>query len=145
MCIRDRVGAGIQMSANAVKVLDHLGLCARNLNDLTGRTDLCGAFKVPSLRNVALRKAYFHNGRFKTLKDVVTFYVQRDTNPEKWYPRKGDGSIDKFNDLPEAYKANVNTSEAPYNRTLGDAPALTDDEIDDVVAFLATLSDGYSR
>ena len=39
---------------------------------------------------------------------------------------------------------NVNTSEAPYNRRRGDAPALSDAEIDDVIAFLHTLSDGYT-
>ena len=118
-----------------------LGLCERA--DLADRTDLCGAFKVPSLRNVALRRAYFHNGRFSTLKDVVTFYVQRDTQPEKWYPRKADGTVDKFDDLPARYRANVNTTEVPYNRRPGDAPALSDAEVDDVVAFLKTLSDGY--
>jgi len=133
-----------ELGHNADPAFYDLGLCARNLGDLLTRTDLCGAFKVPSLRNVALRQAYFHNGRFKTLKDVVTFYVQRETNPEKWYPLNGDGSVDKYNDLPSAYRANVNTTEAPYNRRLGDAPALSDSEIDDVVAFLATLSDGYT-
>ena len=51
----------------------------------------------------------------------------------------------KFDDLPATYRANVNTSEAPYNRRRGDAPALSDSEIDDVVAFLRTLTDGYSR
>jgi cytochrome c peroxidase len=120
-----------------------LGLCARAGGDLADRADLCGAFKVPSLRNVALRKAYFHNGRFKTLKDALTFYVQRDTNPEKWYPVKSDGSVDKFNDLPDRYKANVNITEAPYNRQLGGVPALSDAEVDDVIAFLRTLSDGF--
>ena len=34
-------------------------------------------------------RRFFHNGRFKTLKDALTFYVQRDTNPEKWYPLDG--------------------------------------------------------
>ena len=117
-----------------------LGLCGRA--DLATRTDLCGAFKVPSLRNVALRGALFHNGRFTSLKEAITFYVQRDTNPEKWYPRRADGSVDKFDDLPKSLRGNVNTSEAPYNRRPGDAPALNDGEIDDVVAFLKTLSDG---
>lgn len=133
-----------ELSQNADLAFYDLGLCARSLGDLTSRTDLCGAFKVPSLRNVALRQAYFHNGRFKTLKETLTFYVQRDTNPEKWYPLASDGSVHKFNDLPAAYGANVNTTEAPYNRSLGAAPALSDSEIDDVVAFLATLSDGYT-
>ena len=118
-----------------------LGLCARA--DMAARPDLCGAFKVPSLRNVALRHVYFHNGRFNTLKDVVTFYVQRDTHPEKWYPTNGDGSVRKFDDLPAQYHANVNTSEAPYTRRPGDAPMLSDAEVDDVIAFLKTLSDGY--
>jgi len=132
-----------ELQANADPAYFDLGLCARAGGDLATRTDLCGAFKVPSLRNVALRKALFHNGVFKTLKDALTFYVQRDTNPEKFYPRKSDGSIDKFNDLPAAYKANVNTTEVPYNRLPGDAPALSDAEIDDLIAFLATLTDGW--
>ncbi|MBC7602049.1 MAG: c-type cytochrome [Ramlibacter sp.] len=120
-----------------------LGLCERP--ELAQRKDLCGAFKVPSLRNVAQRKSFFHNGHFSSLKDVVTFYVQRDTNPEKWYPKNADGGIAKFNDLPPQYRANVNTSEAPYNRQLGASPALTDAEVDDVVAFLKALTDGYGR
>lgn len=120
-----------------------LGLCAREGGDLAARTDLCGKFKVPTLRNVALRQAYFHNGRFKTLKDVLTFYVQRDTHPEKWYPVNADGSVEKFDDLPPHLRANVNVTEGPYNRRPGDAPALSDAEIDDVIAFLKTLTDGY--
>jgi cytochrome c peroxidase len=129
------------LAQNADPAFFDLGLCGRA--ELAGRTDLCGAFKVPSLRNVALRKVYFHNGRFTTLKDAVTFYVQRDTHPEKWYPLNADGTVNKFDDLPPQYHANVNTTEVPYNRRLGEAPALSDAEVDDVVAFLRTLSDGY--
>jgi cytochrome c peroxidase len=121
-----------------------LGLCARGDADLAAREDLCGAFKVPSLRNVALRGALFHNGRFKTLKEALTFYVQRDTNPEKWYPLNADGTVRKFDDLPARYRANVNTTEGPYNRQPGDTPALSDGEVDDVIAFLKTLTDGYA-
>jgi cytochrome c peroxidase len=120
-----------------------LGLCERS--DLAGRADLCGAFKVPSLRNVAQRHVFFHNGRFSSLKEAITFYVERDTSPEKWYPRAPDGSVNKFDDLPSQYRANVNTAEAPYNRRPGDAPALSDAEVDDVVVFLTTLNDGYRR
>lgn len=118
-----------------------LGLCERP--ELAARTDLCGAFKVPSLRNVALRQAYFHNGRLTSLKEALTFYVQRDTNPGKWYPLDADGSVRKFDDLPAQYRSNVNTTEAPFDRRPGDAPALSDAEIDDLIAFLKTLSDGY--
>jgi cytochrome c peroxidase len=122
-----------------------LGLCARQGGDLAARADLCGAFKVPTLRNVATRQVFFHNGRFKLLKEALTFYVQRDTNPEKWYPVHADGSIHKFDDLPEIYAENVNTSEAPYGLGPGQPPALSDAEIDDVIAFLRTLNDGFTR
>ena len=120
-----------------------LGLCGPFRTDLASRTDLCGAFKVPTLRNVALRNHFFHNGRFATLKETLAFYVRRDTNPEEWYPLDGNGNPVKFNDLPPSAQANVNVTEGPYNRKLGEAPALTRDEIDLVVEFLNTLTDGY--
>jgi len=121
-----------------------LGLCGPDRTDLAAdHPDLCGAFKVPSLRNVAVTAPYFHNGSFKTLRDLVSFYVRRDTNPEEWYPSGANG-IEKFNDLPPMYRGNVNVSEAPYNRSLGDQPALDSNEIDDLVAFLNTLTDGYT-
>jgi len=34
------------------------------------------AFKVPTLRNVALTAPYMHNGRFKTLAEVLSFYAK---------------------------------------------------------------------
>jgi cytochrome c peroxidase len=34
------------------------------------------AFKVPTLRNVALTAPYMHNGRFKTLAEVLAFYAK---------------------------------------------------------------------
>jgi cytochrome c peroxidase len=132
-----------EIAANADPDHFDLGLCERA--ELASRTDLCGAFKVPTLRNVALRRVLFHNGRFKSLKEALTFYVQRDTQPEKWYPLNADGTVRKFDDLPAAYRDNVNVTEAPYNRRPGDAPALSDAEIDDLIAFLNTLTDGYSR
>jgi cytochrome c peroxidase len=134
----------MELARNSDPTFFDLGLCGRPAGDLAARSDLCGAFKVPSLRNVARRKVLFHNGAFKSLKTALTFYVQRDTNPGKWFPLKPDGSVDKFNDLPEPYKTNVNTTEVPYNRQLGDAPALSDAEIDDVIVFLQTLTDGYA-
>lgn len=140
----DNIGLprNLQIPANADPAFFDLGLCARP--ELSSRSELCGAFKVPSLRNVALRQAYFHNGYFKTLKEALTFYVQRDIQPGKWYPLNPDGTVNKFNDLPSALQGNVNTSEAPYDRRLGDVPALSDAEVDDVIAFLRTLTDGWT-
>jgi cytochrome c peroxidase len=34
-----------------------------------------GAFKTPTLRNIAQTAPYMHDGSLKTLKDVVDFYV----------------------------------------------------------------------
>ena len=133
-----------KIPANADASYNDLGICGPFRADLAYRGDLCGAFKVPTLRNIALTAPYFHNGRFDNLKDVVRFYVRRDTNPDEWYPRAADGSIDKFDDLPAQYRNNVNRQEVPYNRKPGDAPALNDAEIDDLVAFLQTLTDGYT-
>jgi len=125
-----------------------LGLCNNGTDTINAlssavRATLCGKFKVPSLRNVGLRKAFFHNGRFNTLTDVVTFYVQRDIYPERFYLDANHQPDVKFNDLPEAYRRNVNTKEVPYNRAPGDSPALNATEISDVVAFLCTLTDNW--
>ena len=40
----------------------------------TGNQQNIGEFRVPSLRNVELRGPYFHNGKFRTLEEVVAFY-----------------------------------------------------------------------
>jgi cytochrome c peroxidase len=130
--------------ANADAGYYDLGLCGPDRTDLVAtHPELCGAFKVPTLRNIALTAPYFHNGRFATLKEALQFYVQRDTNPEKWYPLRSDGSVNKFDDLPDRYQNNVNTSEVPYDRKPGEVPRLSDAEIDDLIVFLNTLSDGY--
>lgn len=130
-----------EIPANAEPDYFDLGLCERS--DLAARRELCGAFKVPTLRNVATRQVFFHNGLFKTLRDAVRFYVRRDTHPEEFYPRADDGTLLKFDDLPAELRGNVNTQEVPYDRRPGQAPRLDDAEIDDLVAFLHTLTDGY--
>jgi cytochrome c peroxidase len=119
-----------------------LGLCGPLRGDLRDRAEYCGRFKTPSLRNVATRRVFLHNGSFHTLRQVMEFYVQRDTNPEKWYPRDANGNARKFDDLPAAYRVNVDV-EPPFGGHPGDRPALSDDEIDDVVAFMRTLTDGF--
>lgn len=132
------------IAANADASFNDLGLCGPKRTDLAARTDLCGAFKVPILRNVALRKHFFHNGVFDSLEQVIRFYVRRDTDPQLWYGTDALGTVTPYDDLPAAMRANVNTTEVPYNRRPGDAPALTDSEIADVAAFLRTLTDGYT-
>jgi cytochrome c peroxidase len=41
----------------------------------TGRPDDMGAFKTPSLRNVAITAPYFHDGSRKTLKEALDYYI----------------------------------------------------------------------
>ncbi|WP_407045982.1 cytochrome-c peroxidase [Mesorhizobium abyssinicae] len=127
--------------ANADPAYVDLGLCGPLRTDLKGHAEYCGLFKTPTLRNVALRKSFFHNGCFHTLRDAVAFYASRDTDPGRWYPKSADGTINQYDDLPRAYRGNLNT-DPPFNgRKPGDRPALTDAEIDDIVAFLGTLTD----
>ena len=78
-----------------------------------------GKFKVPTLRNIALTAPYGHNGYFPTLKDIVNFKNSRDV--VDWAP-------------PEVAE-NVNIDNKMGN--LG----LTDPEVNDIVAFLMTLTD----
>ena len=50
---------------------------------VTGKTSDYGKFIVPSLRNLAFTAPYMHDGRFKTLDEVINFYsegVQRSAN-----------------------------------------------------------------
>jgi cytochrome c peroxidase len=115
-----------KIPANADRRYVDLGLCGPLRNDLAGRNEYCGLFKTPSLRNVATRHVFFHNGVFRSLSDAVRFYVRRDLQP----------------DLPQRYRDNLN-ADAPFDRQRGDKPALSEREIADVVAFLNTLTDGW--
>ncbi len=99
----------------------------------------CGLFKTPTLRNITITAPYMHNGFFDHLRDAVAFYATRDTDPARWFP-----AGKKFNDLPGHYHANVDVDTPPYQRRPDQRPQLTDEEIDDIVAFLYTLTDGYS-
>jgi cytochrome c peroxidase len=119
-----------------------LGLCGPLRTDLTDRKEYCGLFRTPSLRNVATRRVFFHNGVFHRLEDVVRFYAERDTQPHKWYPPGKDGVALKFDDLPEQYRDNIDR-QVPFDRHPGDQPALSEADIRDLVVFLNTLTDGY--
>jgi cytochrome c peroxidase len=131
-----------EIPANRDPAFFDLGLCGPERVDMAAHHEYCGMFRTPSLRNVALRRSYFHNGVFHSLRRVIDFYVERDIAPDKWYPRTSKGDSLKFDDLPARYAQNVNV-DPPFDRRPGDRPALTTRERDDVVAFLKTLSDGY--
>lgn len=67
---------------------------------------------------------------------VGTAYTAADGTPDLY----------QYNDLPVAFDAHVNVGEIPYTPPTfagGQAPTLGARDIDDVVAFLCTLTDGY--
>jgi len=109
--------------------------------DQADQAKYCGMFKTPTLRNVATRGVFFHNGRFHTLKEALRFYIRRDTDPHLWYPSAGGGVVDKFDDLPANRRGNVDIIDQPLTRKEGEAPVWSDAEVDDVIAFLQTLND----
>jgi cytochrome c peroxidase len=162
----------VNVPADAEYAYYDLGLCgpfvsdpqdAGARSDLVRLTPTCGAFKVPTLRNVALTAPYFHNGIFPDLHKAVEWYVTRDinnntannpapmTNPYQavgTFYTAADGTPDlyQYNDLPALLDANVNAGEVPYTTPQalgGNAPTLDAQEIDDLVAFLCTLTDGF--
>ncbi len=76
-----------------------------------------GKFKVPTLRNVAITPPYGHNGYFANLRDMVSFHNSRDTGA--W----------------PAPEVSANLDEDVGNM------GLSEQDIDDIVAFLHTLTD----
>jgi cytochrome c peroxidase len=69
---------------------------------------------------------FFHNGVFHALEDAVRFYARSR----------------KLDDLPASFVKNVDVL-SPFDRHRGAPPAMNDAEIEDVVAFLGTLTDGF--
>jgi cytochrome c peroxidase len=97
-----------------------------------------GKMQVPTLRNVDQRpypgfvKSYMHNGYLKNLKEVVHFYNTRDT----MCSAPNDPNVKKTCWPGPEVSSNEDT-------TVG-ALGLSDQDEDDVVAFLQTLTDGYT-
>jgi len=122
--------------ANADPAYVDLGLCGPQRQDLSLRAELCGLFRTPSLRNVAARPVFFHNGVFTSLAQVLDFYNTRDTAPARWYPGGR-----RFDDLPPAYQGNLSRL-APFGaRIAGSEPPMSAQDLSDIECFLHTLSD----
>jgi cytochrome c peroxidase len=131
------------LAANRNPAYFDLGICGPYRRDMAGEMQYCGLFATPSLRNVATRRVFFHNGVFQSLKEVLDFYDFRDTEPQRVYPRAADGTIAKYDDLPRHYRTNVDVTDPPFDRKLGETPAMTSQDEADLIAFLKTLTDGY--
>ena len=133
-----------ELAANRDPRRFDLGLCGPVRSDLVGEPSLCGMFKTPTLRNVALRQTFFHNGVLHSLDKVLQFYSERDSAPAKWYAT-GSGKLRSYDDLPSSYRTNVDHVDEPFTHKPGDKPVFSRRDIDDLIAFLQTLNDGYAR
>lgn len=101
------------------------GDCSPRRRDLPARVAVDGAFKTPTLRNVGLNPPYFHNGGTADLHGVVDFY-------NRGGDRRGDARTGDTTGLG-AVRSNLD----PDITRLG----LSDDQRDDLVAFLLALTD----
>lgn len=104
-----------------------------------------GKVKVPTVRNVDKRphpafvKAFMHNGYFKSLKTVVHFYNTRDVKPRCNDPMTREADAMRLGCWPAPeVEENLNKDE------MGDLK-LTDAEENAIVAFMRTLTDGYTQ
>ena len=107
------------------------------LGQTVGKIKENGKFKVPTLRNIQMTGPYIHNGYFTDLKSVVEFYNTRDTLQVCLNPMTTEALAKRQAcwPIPEVLQ-NVNREE------LGDMK-LSARDVDDLVAFLGTLTDGY--
>lgn len=126
------IGTPVNARARAVNGVDP-GFVDRGLLDNPAVDDpaQAGKIKVPTLRNIAVTGPYMHNGVFEDLRTVVLFYnkynsiqPERQINPETGAPWAA----------PEV-PGTLSMTE------LETGPALDDQRIDALVAFLKTLTD----
>ncbi len=75
---------------------------------------------------------------------MLDWYVNRDLHPDRFYSKDASGNPVKYDDIPTQYRQNVDVTDAPFNRHPGDQAALSKQDIQDVIAFLRTLNDGYN-
>ncbi len=120
-----------------------LGVCGPIRTDMRDQKQYCGMFLTPTLRNVATRSVFFHNGVFHSLRQVMDFYNYRDVAPARAFPHAPDGKPVGSNDIPAAYRANIDVQDPPFDRHPGDLPAMSDQDEADIITFLGTLTDGY--
>ncbi len=104
---------------------DGRGYIDKGLGAILKRPSENGKFRSPSLRNIAVNetsRAYMHNGSLIGLRQVLAFYNERDVDPRRWVAEE---------------PSTVN------HRDLGDLK-LSDQDIEDLLAFLRTLTDGWT-
>lgn len=94
----------------------------RGIFDMTGEPHDMGRFKAPTLRNITHTAPYFHDGSAETLEEVIAHY-ERGGTVRVSGPHIGDGQ------------------KSPLKSEFVKGFILSDDERDDLIAFLESLTD----
>ena len=154
-----------EIPANRDHKYRDLGLCGPLRDDHAKSPEYCGLFKTPTLRNIATRGAFFHNGVIHSLEQAVRFYNTRDTRPELWYPTVGGraktkpdpdfpgyglitaqyvgGTVQKYDDLPASNRKNLDKQLPLDGRAAGSKNPMTEQQVSDLLCFLQTLTDDF--
>lgn len=98
---------------------------------LDGAPEAMGRFRTPTLRNVAVTGPYMHNGVFADLRTVVLFYNTYNTRSEERLINPETGLPFDPPPIPDTLSL----------EELEHGPALDDQRVDALVAFLKTLTD----
>ncbi len=93
------------------------------INEITLKPEDMGRFRAPTLRNIALTAPYMHNGSIETLRDVIVDHYSAGGRTIKSGPNAGVGSKN------------------PFKSNFLSGFSLNEQEIDDIVAFLESLTD----
>ncbi|HND89046.1 MAG TPA: cytochrome c peroxidase [Saprospiraceae bacterium] len=109
---------GRPMLFNASNGLDAATTADRGVGPITSFSGDEGTFKVPTLRNIALSAPYMHDGRFKTLEEVVEHY---------------NSGIKAHPNLHNLLKSNGQPKRLNLNQT----------DKQNLIAFLNTLTDDH--
>lgn len=69
----------------------------------------------------------------------MDFYVLRDIEPERFYPRRSDGILLLYNDQPKIFWKNIDHTDIPFLPSK--TPFLSPKERNDILEFLRTIVD----
>ena len=121
------------LAPNGTTIGTNNGLDANSTDDLgifetTMNNGHRGKFKVPSLRNVALRAPYMHDGRFATLEEVIQHYSTGIQNHPTLQPflKDSNGNPIKYN-----FTATESAALMAFLKTLTDDEFSSDEKFSD--------------
>jgi len=108
--------------------LDLVSTIDLGVGEATGRNGDNGKFKVPSLKNIAIRPPYMHDGRFATLEEVIDHYSSGIQNhPNLISPLvNSDGEVGQFN-----FSQIEKDALLAFLRTLTDNQMISDEKYND--------------